>query len=187
MTANARIIRGRILSFTDDPAAGGSSAHSLIDNGAVLVGGGLIEAVGEARDILARAPRGVVIDDHADCIVTAGFIDPHIHYPQTQVIASYGAQLLEWLREIHLRRGAEIRRSRALRAHRRVLPRRTGPQRHDDRGGLLHSASAIGRRVVRRGAEAQRAHDRRQGMMDRNAPARADGAAVSAATPTAAI
>jgi len=26
-----------------------------------------------------------------------GFIDPHIHYPQTQVIASYGAQLLEWL------------------------------------------------------------------------------------------
>ena len=26
-----------------------------------------------------------------------GFIDPHIHFPQTQVIASYGAQLLEWL------------------------------------------------------------------------------------------
>ena len=26
-----------------------------------------------------------------------GFIDPHIHYPQTQVIASYGAQLLDWL------------------------------------------------------------------------------------------
>ena len=26
-----------------------------------------------------------------------GFVDPHIHYPQTQVIASYGAQLLEWL------------------------------------------------------------------------------------------
>jgi guanine deaminase len=26
-----------------------------------------------------------------------GFIDTHIHFPQTQVIASYGAQLLEWL------------------------------------------------------------------------------------------
>ena len=27
-----------------------------------------------------------------------GFIDAHIHYPQTQVIGSYGAQLLDWLR-----------------------------------------------------------------------------------------
>ena len=97
MTANARVIRGRILSFTDDPAAVGSSAHSVVDDGAVLVAGGLIEAVGEARDILARAPRGARVDDHAGCIVTAGFIDAHIHYPQTQVIGSYGVQLLDWL------------------------------------------------------------------------------------------
>src|SRR5687768_14558820 len=26
-----------------------------------------------------------------------GFIDAHIHMPQTQVVASYGAQLMEWL------------------------------------------------------------------------------------------
>ena len=97
MTANARIIRGRVLSFTDDPAASGSSAHSVIDDGAVLVMGGLIEAVGEARDILARAPEGALVDDHAGSIITAGFIDAHIHYPQTQVIGSYGAQLLDWL------------------------------------------------------------------------------------------
>ncbi len=97
MTANARVSRGRILSFTDDPAASGSSAHSVIDDGAVLVAGGLIEAVGAARDILARSPRGAVVDDHAGCIVTAGFIDAHVHYPQTQVIGSYGAQLLDWL------------------------------------------------------------------------------------------
>ena len=30
-------------------------------------------------------------------LILPGFVDPHIHYPQTQVIASYGAQLLEWL------------------------------------------------------------------------------------------
>ena len=97
MTANARVIRGRILSFADDPAAVGSSARSIVDDGAVLVGSGLIEAVGEARDIIARAPRGAVVDDHAGSIVTAGFIDAHVHYPQTQVIGSYGAQLLDWL------------------------------------------------------------------------------------------
>ena len=97
MSANARIIRGRILSFSDDPAAGGPSAHSLIDDGAVLVAGGRIEAVGPARDILARAPKGALVDDHAGCLIMPGFIDAHVHYPQTQVIGSYGAQLLDWL------------------------------------------------------------------------------------------
>jgi guanine deaminase len=99
LTANARVIRGRILSFTDDPAASGSQAYSVVDHGAVLVVRGLIEAVGEARDILARAPEGALVDDHAGSIVTAGFIDAHIHYPQTQVIGSFGAQLLDWLHD----------------------------------------------------------------------------------------
>ena len=97
MSANARVIRGRILSFNDDPAAAGASAHSLIEDGAVLVAGGRIEAVGQARDILARAPKGALIDDHSGCLVMPGFIDAHIHYSQTQVIGSYGAQLLDWL------------------------------------------------------------------------------------------
>ena len=97
MSAPARVIRGRILSFTDDPAVSGSRAYSLIDDGAVLVAGGLIEAVGEARDILARAPRGAAVDDHSGSFIMPGFIDAHIHYPQTQVIGSYGAQLLDWL------------------------------------------------------------------------------------------
>ncbi len=97
MSANARIIRGRVLSFTADPAESGPRAYSLIENGAVLVNGGLIEAVGEARDILARAPKGALIDDHAGSFIVPGFIDAHVHYPQTQVIGSYGAQLLDWL------------------------------------------------------------------------------------------
>ena len=97
MNVAARIIRGRILSFTDDPAESGSRVYSLIENGALLVNGGLIEAVGEAPDILARAPPGALIDDQTGCLITAGFIDAHVHYPQTQVIGSYGAQLLDWL------------------------------------------------------------------------------------------
>ena len=97
MNGTARVIRGRVLSFTDDPADSGSRAYSFIENGAVLVNGGLIEAVGEARDILARAPPGKLIDDHAGCFIMPGFVDAHVHYPQTQVIGSYGAQLLDWL------------------------------------------------------------------------------------------
>jgi guanine deaminase len=97
LSSAARIIRGRVVSFSDDPAVSGSRAYSVIDDGAVLVAGGLIEAVGAARDILARAPPGAVIDDHSGLLIMPGFIDAHIHYPQTQVIGSYGAQLLDWL------------------------------------------------------------------------------------------
>jgi guanine deaminase len=93
----SRVIRGRVLSFSDDPAASSSQAYSFIEDGAVLVAGGRIEAVGEARDILARAPPAAVIDDHSDLLIMPGFIDAHVHYPQTQVIGSYGAQLLDWL------------------------------------------------------------------------------------------
>src|SRR5690606_28873386 len=28
---------------------------------------------------------------------TSGFVDTHIHFPQTEMIASYGEQLLDWL------------------------------------------------------------------------------------------
>lgn len=98
MSAGVRIIRGRILSFIDDPATAGAGAHRLIENGAALIRNGRIEAVGEAAAILAQAPEGAPVDDHADRLVLPGFIDAHIHYPQTRVIASYGAQLLDWLR-----------------------------------------------------------------------------------------
>jgi guanine deaminase len=93
----ARVVRGRILTFKNDPAEAGPSAAVYIDDGAVLVTDGRIEAVGEAREVLALAPEGAAVDDHSGLLVMPGFIDVHIHYPQTQVIASYGAQLLDWL------------------------------------------------------------------------------------------
>jgi guanine deaminase len=97
LSAAHRLIRGRVLTFTDDPAESGSRAYSYIQDGAVLVAGGLIEAVGATRDILARAPPDATIDDHSGSFIVAGFIDAHVHYPQTQVIGSHGAQLLDWL------------------------------------------------------------------------------------------
>jgi guanine deaminase len=94
----ARIIRGRILSFLDEPRLAGAGALKIIEDGAVLVEEGRIAAVGDAGAIRARAP-GVTVDDHSGKLVMPGFIDTHIHYPQTRVIASYGAQLLEWLQK----------------------------------------------------------------------------------------
>ena len=97
MNGGARLVRGRILTFNDDPAAAGAAAHAYIADGAILVKNGRIEAAGEAREVFSDAPQDAAVDDHSGCLVMAGFIDAHIHYPQTRVIGSYGAQLLDWL------------------------------------------------------------------------------------------
>ncbi len=97
MSAGTRVVRGRVLSFTGDPAEAGAASRRYIEDGAALVADGRIAAVGEARAILAGAPESVAVDDHSGALVMPGLIDVHIHYPQTQVIASYGAQLLDWL------------------------------------------------------------------------------------------
>jgi guanine deaminase len=94
----SRAIRGRLLTFLRAPhGAGDAQSYRYIEDGVVLVKDGRVEALGAATELLPRLPADIAIDRHADALILPGFIDPHIHYPQTQVIASYGAQLLEWL------------------------------------------------------------------------------------------
>lgn len=94
----AGAIRGRVLTFTADPALAGSTPpYRYLGDGLVVVQGGLVRAVGEAAELLPTLPIGIKVDHYPDCLIMPGFIDAHIHYPQTRVIGSYGAQLLEWL------------------------------------------------------------------------------------------
>ncbi len=97
-TAPQRAIRGRLLSFLEDPAtAAAEVSHRYIEDGLLVIAEGRIAQVGEAKTLLGKLPKGLAVDHYADDLILPGFIDPHIHYPQTQVIASYGAQLLDWL------------------------------------------------------------------------------------------
>jgi guanine deaminase len=84
-------VRGRVLTF----AADRSALHT--PDGIVIMRGGLIKAVGSASALLPDLPPGTQIDHYPDHLVMPGFIDAHIHYPQTRVVGSYGTQLLEWL------------------------------------------------------------------------------------------
>jgi guanine deaminase len=91
------IIRGRVLRFLREPeGVADTAAYAYDEDGAVLIRGGRVAAVGPAAEVLAQAPAAEVMD-HRPHLIMPGFIDTHIHMPQAQIIASWGAQLLDWL------------------------------------------------------------------------------------------
>ena len=96
-TSPLRALRGRLLWFVADPHDVGDAAHRYVADGVLVIGGGIIRAVGKAEEILPTLPAGTEITDHRPHLIMPGFIDAHLHMPQTQVIASYGAQLMDWL------------------------------------------------------------------------------------------
>ncbi|WP_082490950.1 guanine deaminase [Aureimonas sp. Leaf454] len=87
-------IRGRLVSF--EPVAEGDQPR-FVEDGLLVMAGGVVTAMGEAFDLLAHLPDGTRVVDHRPHLVMPGFVDPHLHMPQTQVIGSYGAELMEWL------------------------------------------------------------------------------------------
>lgn len=91
---SARLLRGRILTFHADPIGGDENALTYLEDGAILIRDGRIEKRGEYRDLKGLAEEEI---DHRPHLLMAGFIDTHIHFPQVQVIASWGEQLLDWL------------------------------------------------------------------------------------------
>ncbi len=91
-------IRARVLSYHAHPLVEGVEAsHRYIEDGLVVVRDGVIEAVGEASDLLSCLDPAMPVADHRPHLLMPGFIDPHLHMPQTQVIGSYGTELMEWL------------------------------------------------------------------------------------------
>ena len=92
------LILGQVLSFTGDPFVLGPDAARHLSHGGILVEAGLIVAVGEAADLRAAYPDAR-ITDYGRCLISAGFIDAHVHYPQTAIIASWGKRLIDWLNQ----------------------------------------------------------------------------------------
>ena len=94
----ARLLRGRTLTFLREPlGADDHASYAYETDGAVLVRDGKIVATGTYATVKARAGEDVETVDHRPHLILPGFIDAHLHYPQMQVIASYGAELLDWL------------------------------------------------------------------------------------------
>jgi len=91
------LLTGRTLSFSGDPAVEASSVR-YTEKGAVLVSDGNILWTGQAGEEPADLSAGAERHDYGDNLILPGFVDGHVHYPQIGVIASFGTQLLDWLK-----------------------------------------------------------------------------------------
>jgi guanine deaminase len=92
--ADKKIIRGDFLHFLSSPDKDLKSYQYLRD-GALYINNGKIVSLTRFEEV--KKNKQIKIIDHRGKLILPGFIDTHIHYPQTDMIASYGEQLLEWL------------------------------------------------------------------------------------------
>jgi guanine deaminase len=88
--------RASLLHFNADPAFQ-DNAHVWHEDGLLIVKDGRVQAAGDYAQLQATLPAGTPIHDCRGKLIIPGFIDTHIHYPQTDIIASPSSGLLPWL------------------------------------------------------------------------------------------
>ena len=94
----AEVHLGHVFHIAGQPViADASVALVSIPDGALVVADGRIAYCGE-RDAVPAEFASTRVRDHRPGFLVPGFVDTHIHFPQTYAGDSYGGgQLLEWL------------------------------------------------------------------------------------------
>ena len=92
-------IRGPVLTYTGDAFRDGLERTMRYESDAIVaMSAGKITHFGPARKVRPRLPPDTKIREYGkDTLILAGFVDCHVHYPQTGVIGAGGAQLIDWL------------------------------------------------------------------------------------------
>ncbi|EBA16562.1 guanine deaminase [Roseobacter sp. SK209-2-6] len=90
------ILQGHVLSYQASPFEGDAPEAAARIDQAVAVSGGKIAGAGSLEHMQALLPQAEVIR-HGEKLILAGFVDAHVHYPQTAMIASWGKRLIDWL------------------------------------------------------------------------------------------
>ncbi|MDB5309166.1 MAG: guanine deaminase [Gemmataceae bacterium] len=92
-------IRGAFFDFLDDPWKYPGREHEaarFVGDGLLVVADGVIKAFGPYAEMAPRFPT-VPVTHIQNRLILPGFIDGHIHFPQTRVLGAFGNQLLDWL------------------------------------------------------------------------------------------
>jgi guanine deaminase len=92
-------IRGPVLTYTGDAFLEGLESTLRYESDAIVaMADGKITHFGPARAVRSQLPPGTRIKEYGkDTVILPGFIDCHVHYPQTQIIGAGGEQLIDWL------------------------------------------------------------------------------------------
>lgn len=90
------LYRASIAHCLGDPGeANAPGTFEVFEDGALLVEDGRVVAAGRADDIGPGVDARIV--DYTGSLIVPGFIDCHVHFPQLDIIASFGEQLMHWL------------------------------------------------------------------------------------------
>ena len=92
-------VRGNLLDFdstVDNPDCLKKHVRHTPD-GLLLIRNGHILWRGSWSEGKDKVTSKTPMYDYQDHLIMPGFVDTHIHFPQQEVIGSYGTQLLEWL------------------------------------------------------------------------------------------
>lgn len=95
-TTTMQAYRASLLHFHADPAFN-DDAHAWHEDGLLLIEDGRVKAAGDYAKLACMLPDGVTPVDYRGMVITPGFIDTHLHFPQTDMIASPSPGLLPWL------------------------------------------------------------------------------------------
>jgi guanine deaminase len=98
MTGASTAYRASLFHLLRDPGLDNDpAAAQFIDDALLVVTDGRVSALGEHAALAPTLPPGTPVEDWRGKWIFPGFVDTHVHYAQTDIIASPGEQLLEWL------------------------------------------------------------------------------------------
>ena len=90
--------RAALLHTLDDPCrTPAAEAFAYHADGLLVVEDGHVAAFGAYTDVFPDLAADTPVTAFPGKLITPGFVDAHIHYPQTDVVAAWGSQLLDWL------------------------------------------------------------------------------------------
>ncbi|NVO27156.1 guanine deaminase [Donghicola sp. C2-DW-16] len=90
------LLIGQTIWFEGDAMQSGPDAARISTCGGIVIEQGKVVARGEA-DLLRESYPQAKIVDYGNSLILPGFVDAHMHYPQTRMIASWGKRLIDWL------------------------------------------------------------------------------------------
>ena len=96
VTNQVQAYRASLLHFHADPAFT-DNAYAWHEDGLLVVDGGKVRVAGDYATLAASLPPELKVIDYRGKLIMPGFIDTHLHFPQTDMIASPAPGLLPWL------------------------------------------------------------------------------------------